>query len=110
MGQILPVARLPREVDLRFERGPDMKDVASDDVVGRMLAIEQRCRDEALYEEKIKLVREAASVCYRQYHVNQAFKCRPIYVEYLRMIQHKSHILHDIPDFYEPKTEQLAKA
>jgi hypothetical protein len=68
----------------------------------RMLAVEQLVRDDTLYDEKIKLVREAASTCYKQYHVNHAYKCRPIYVEYLRMIQHKNHIIHDIPDVHAP--------
>lgn len=61
--------------------------------------MEQRIRDDTLFDEKIKLVREAASVCYRQYHVNQEYKCRPIYTEYLRMIQHKNGIIHDHADF-----------
>ena len=67
-------------------------------------------RDDAVYEEKIKLVREAASICYRQYHVNQAFKCRPIYVEYLRMIQHKHHLIHAFDDTIdkEPSAEATA--
>lgn len=94
MGAALPTAKLPREVDQRFTRGPSLRDVEPGDVVGRMLAIEQITRDEFLYDEKIKLVREAASVCYRQYHVNQAYKCRPLYVEYLKMIQHKNHNLY----------------
>lgn len=38
MGQALPTIRQPREVDLRFERGPDIKDVEKDDVVGRSVA------------------------------------------------------------------------
>jgi hypothetical protein len=29
--------------------------------------------------------------------VNQAYKCRPLYVEYLDMIQHKNGILHNHP-------------
>jgi hypothetical protein len=64
-----------------------------------MLAIEQAVRDDTLNDEKIKIVRAAASVCFKQYHVNQAFKCRPIYVEYLRMIQHKNSIIHDYPAY-----------
>jgi hypothetical protein len=68
-------------------------------VARSILAIEQRIRDDTLFDEKIKLVREAASVCYRQYHVNQEYKCRPIYTEYLRMIQHKNGIIHDHPEF-----------
>jgi hypothetical protein len=35
MGQALPTAKAPREVDLRFERGPKLDEVAKDDVVGR---------------------------------------------------------------------------
>ena len=35
MGQVLPTAKTPRTVDLHFERGPDLKDVAKDDTVGR---------------------------------------------------------------------------
>lgn len=67
-----------------------------------MLAVAQVVRDDTLYDEKIKLTREAAAQCYKQYHVNQAFKCRPIYVEYLRMIQHKNEIIHELDDFVEP--------
>jgi hypothetical protein len=62
-----------------------------------MLAREQIIRDEMVYDEKIKLVREAINVCYKQYHVNHAYKCRPLYVEYLAMIQHKNAIIHDYP-------------
>jgi uncharacterized protein YdaL len=62
-----------------------------------MLAREQHIRDEAVYDEKIKLMRNAVSVCYKQYHVNHAYKCRPLYVEYLDMIQHKNGILHNHP-------------
>ena len=52
-------------------------------------------------------MREAASVCYRQYHVNQEYKCRPIYTEYLRMIQHKNGIIHDHPDFLVRTTRPM---
>lgn len=61
-----------------------------------MLAVEQYVRDDAVFDEKIKLTREAVSECYKTYHVNHAYKCRPIYVEYLKMIQHKNFIAHDI--------------
>ena len=71
-----------------------------------MLAIEQLVRDETLYEEKTKLVREAVSVCYRQYTVNHAYKCRPLYLEYLRMIQHKNGIIIDVPDTIDQPAAQ----
>jgi hypothetical protein len=54
-------------------------------------------RDDFVYDEKIRLVREAISVCYKQYHVNHAYKCRPIYVEYLAMISHKNGFVHNFP-------------
>ena len=35
MGQTLPTAKLPRDIDTQFVRGPDLKDVAKDDIAGR---------------------------------------------------------------------------
>lgn len=35
MGQTLPTAKLPRDIDTQFVRGPDLKDVEKDDIAGR---------------------------------------------------------------------------
>jgi len=95
MGAMLPTAKMPRDIERYYERGPKLKDVDPYDTVQVILAREQHIRDEAVYDEKIKLMREAISVCYKQYHMNHAYKCRPLYTEYLDMIQHKNAILHD---------------
>src|SRR4051812_5262785 len=98
MGQVLPLAKLPREVEMRFERGPKWEEVDKTDPVAVHLARDQRARDRILEDEKIKIVREAMGQCYLQYGVNHEYKCRPLYMEYLKMIQHKNGILHVFPD------------
>jgi len=111
MGQTLPTARIPREVDLKLERGPNLEDVDYDDIRGRILAKDQAYRDRLIEQEKIKLVRVAAKECYKQYHVNHAYKCRPIYIEYMNMIRKFNFNTREFPLTIDGKSvDELADA
>jgi hypothetical protein len=55
----------------------------------------QLVRDDIMHNEKSKILREAASICYKQHTQDHQWKCRDIYITYLKSIQHINKFDHD---------------
>jgi len=93
MGQPLPTAKNPRDVDLHFTRyDKKLEEHEKDDYVGRWLAIDQLVRDDAVFDAKCQLVRDALQTCVKQNRANSGYKCKPLVDQYMTFIQHKNGI------------------
>jgi len=95
MGNLQPVvAGQNRQVNRDLEDdGPidyDLIDRNSiDDVKEGMAAW---VHQDNLSVARMSVLRDAISTCYKQHGVNHAVKCRPIYIEYLRMLEQRTKI------------------
>lgn len=101
MGQIHPVARAPLTVHKRMEQGGttiETVDLESVDSVEDFTRT--AIRESYLANARLAVLRDAVSICYKQYGPNQAVKCRPIYIEYLRHLETLGDMRYNIPELH----------
>ena len=115
MGQVHPTARAPRTVHQEFDQldGPTMDDIDLDDLDGIDDARRHQVQLDLLRVARISVLKDAISVCYKQYGPNHAVVCRPLYIEYLKKLDELplgTKIRVNIPEVHPPKPAEEAHA
>jgi len=112
MGNLQPVAPgEPRRVKRNLEDVEpidyDLLDRSSVDDVKE--GISAWVRQENLTVARMSVLRDAISICYKQHGPNHAVKCRPIYIEYLRMLEQRTKVRFPLVELH-PEPSQDANA
>jgi hypothetical protein len=63
-------------------------------------------RERFLTTARLEVLQDAISICYKQYSVNHAVVCRPIYIEYLRRLEASYPLRINIPELHPELAQQ----